>query len=641
MIVSRLISTEYVACLIALLLFIIYRGKEKANLQIYRICYWNISFLAVCSLFNIFLYSLSKIEAHAQLISFALIPYEITVMGLQICFTIYILCLANVRFNYYKRWIVILFLPSVIVLAMVASSPATNLVYKVMENGNIENGSMYYVNSILNLYYVFLWMFIAVFYRKLIGKKNFIYITQLIIFSLGICVVEYMLLKEYLITLPTALCLTLMIFSIKKPGEILDPTNAMRYAMFKRDIASDFSMNNSVTIYFLKLDEYEMVNESFGENLTNQLLVQFTTYLYSLNKKSAVYRVSKDIYLLRLVNANAETIEKVESSMLKRFSEKWESPEMSLYFPVGICKGNLPEEVLSQADYQRLVSNMKDMKFQTDRLYAYSDILNNEEEKILKAVRKAMDNNSFKVFYQPIYSTEKKTIVAAEALIRLIDDEIGFVSPEVFIPLAEKHGYILKIGKFVFKEVCRFYSENKLADKGVEYIEVNLSGVQMMQDKLAEEFTEIMSGWRVGHSRINFEITETSAMQESEAVHANIDYFTTSNIELSLDDYGTGYSNMSYLYTVPFSIIKVDKSILWAADNNARADIVLKNTVQMANRLNMKVVCEGVETEQHIEKLLDYGCHYFQGYYFSKPVCEMDFLNYVDNFTVPEVCLKN
>jgi EAL domain-containing protein (putative c-di-GMP-specific phosphodiesterase class I) len=159
-----------------------------------------------------------------------------------------------------------------------------------------------------------------------------------------------------------------------------------------------------------------------------------------------------------------------------------------------------------------------------------------------------------------------------------------------------------------------------------------------MQKSLAEEFMQIMRDNDIAPDSINFEITESAAMISNAAVTSNIYDFELHGISLSLDDYGTGYSNISYLYDMPFMIMKIDKSILWSAETNEKADITLENTYKMANRLHLKVVQEGVETEEQIKKLLKLGCDYFQGYYFSKPVEEEAFVKYVDNFEVPEVC---
>jgi EAL domain-containing protein (putative c-di-GMP-specific phosphodiesterase class I) len=256
-------------------------------------------------------------------------------------------------------------------------------------------------------------------------------------------------------------------------------------------------------------------------------------------------------------------------------------------------------------------------------------LVDNEGKHMLEAIKRALSDNTFQVYYQPIYSTAEKKIVAAEALIRLFDPEYGFMPPEDMIRMAETEGYILQIGEIVFRKVCEFYKNNELDRKGIEYIEVNLSPIQCAQRKMAEEFEAIMKEYGIKPKQINFEITETATTNEVDNFIRNMKNFYLRGIDLSLDDYGTGYSNISYLYHVPFTVMKIDKSILWSAEKNEKAKVTLENTYKLAKKLKLKVVQEGVENEEQIKRLLELECDYFQGYYFSKPVQKQVFLDFL------------
>ena len=255
-------------------------------------------------------------------------------------------------------------------------------------------------------------------------------------------------------------------------------------------------------------------------------------------------------------------------------------------------------------------------------------------DSIRTAVRNAVMNGGFEVYYQPIYSTAKKKIIAAEALVRLNDPQLGFISPEVFIPMAEKEGFILDIGEFVFESVCRFIRDGNVCEKGIEYIEVNLSTVQCMQYRLADRFIRIMKDYDVKPQNIILEITETAAVGSPVNLIRNVDTFSSNGVKFALDDYGTGYSNLSYVYALPFDCVKIDKSILWSSLDNPKAYATLKNTFYMLQQLGTEIVMEGVETIAHIDKLLELKCDYFQGYYFSKAVPGVEFLEYLNNFSL-------
>jgi EAL domain-containing protein (putative c-di-GMP-specific phosphodiesterase class I) len=356
-----------------------------------------------------------------------------------------------------------------------------------------------------------------------------------------------------------------------------------------------------------------------------------------------VFWFEKNCLILKLSDDLKEEKRKTPEEILKeicnRFEEPWRFGWIQSMLSAAFITANCPEEIPTMDDFQKVINRVPREEMEAGDVLPVRRLLSeNEDAHILEAIRRALKDRSFQVYYQPIYSTKEKKVVAAEALIRLFDPEYGFIPPEEMIMMAEREGYILEIGEIVFTEVCRFYSENYLDKMGIRYIEVNLSAVQCMQQRLAEEFMEIMRRFNISSEKINFEITETSAMISNAVVSHNISHFELHGVSLSLDDYGTGYSNISYLYNLPFMFMKVDKSILWSAESNEKADIILRNIFRMAQRLHLKVVMEGVETEEQIRKLLELKCDYFQGFYFSKPVCGKDFMEYVRNFKLPEIC---
>ena len=177
-------------------------------------------------------------------------------------------------------------------------------------------------------------------------------------------------------------------------------------------------------------------------------------------------------------------------------------------------------------------------------------------------IERAYVNHKFQVYYQPIYSIKQKRFVSAEALLRLIDDEYGFVSPELFIPAAEKSGAIYKIGDYVTEEVCRFIASEEYKTLGLDYIEINLSAAQCAQDELVENTLTMLKKYGVSPDSINLEITETAAAESHSAMERNMQKLSESGISFSLDDYGTGYSNIKRVVSLPLKIVKLDKAFV-------------------------------------------------------------------------------
>lgn len=255
---------------------------------------------------------------------------------------------------------------------------------------------------------------------------------------------------------------------------------------------------------------------------------------------------------------------------------------------------------------------------------------------VLKLLTTAVENEAFDVVYQPIYCTEKKKYTSAEALVRLRDcGDLGFISPELFIPLAEEQGMIAEIGAIVFEKVCHFAAVSKLWDKGIHYIEVNLSGLQSVDPGLPEQLQEVMARYQIDPGFINLEITETAAVNGGKQLLSNMDMLRGMGCHFSMDDFGTGYSNLSQMANVQFELVKLDKSLIWPAfgDRPEMAMVILKSCIQMIHELGSHIVAEGVETEEQKQFLSEHGVKYLQGYYFSKPVSEQLFLEQLLQFS--------
>lgn len=246
------------------------------------------------------------------------------------------------------------------------------------------------------------------------------------------------------------------------------------------------------------------------------------------------------------------------------------------------------------------------------------------ESKILVALKSAIKNRSLRVYYQPIYDTNMNCILTAEALVRLDDPVLGLVTPDKFIPLAEKNGLIKEIGDFVFEEVCSFLDRHRGNQYAFTKVEVNLSVLQCADEELPDRWDMIMKKYNVTSQQFCLEITESAMLSTSSNIGKVIRTLRERGFSFALDDYGTGFANDSIITEFPFDLIKIDKSIVWGADNNEKGDKVLHHIISMIHDLDMKIVAEGVETEEQRKKLENAKVEYLQGFLFSKPVPEME-----------------
>lgn len=252
---------------------------------------------------------------------------------------------------------------------------------------------------------------------------------------------------------------------------------------------------------------------------------------------------------------------------------------------------------------------------------------------IEKVIQQAIDDRSFQVYYQPIYSGKDKQFVSAEALVRLKDPETDkFIPPDIFIPMAEKNGQISEVGNIVFENVCRFIRDNKPEQYGVKYIEVNLSGIQCVDQNLKNILMEYVEKYKLSPEVFNLEITETAAVNMEERLRYNMRVLRECGFKFAMDDFGTGYSNLAKMAKSDFELIKLDRSLIvpcFEKDKDGEAEVVLNSCIDMVLRLGGEIVAEGVETEEQNEYLLQRGVNYIQGYYHSRPLPEDQYLAFL------------
>lgn len=631
----------YVAIICVVVLMVYFQNKRSAMVPSYRMFYNALVALLIGSVLDIFC-ALYKIypSFSGKNIAYVLNAADLMVqIFIATCFTVYALCVCSIDRKLSFHWMEAAYLPCTIEMILIVFFTIHTYNHGGKADEVARHPVLMFLLIMFMLYLTLLGIIICVRFHKTLGTRRSVHVLIAGIILMIVEILQIHKPDERFLYFICTLLMTDMLLAVQRPEEIFEGTEALKRRLLPISAEQDYKRNRHFVILFVKIFDYNVMLDSLGQEDAEQFIRQVCAYMNSLKRNVLTFQLEKDILAVKFPYRNKAEWNTLFEEVKERFSQPWRSGLLESMLSVGYVTADCPNEIPDMEMFHRLLGNVALAPIEAgETINALSFLGEDKEQQILTAIRRALDENRFQVFYQPIYSTHEKKVIAAEALIRLFDPEFGFIPPEPMIALAEREGYILQIGEIVFTEVCRFYSENHLDKLGIEYIEVNLSAVQCMQSRLAEQFMGIMRQFNLSSEHINFEITETSAMISNTEVSRNIAHFELHGVSLSLDDYGTGYSNISYLYNLPFLFMKVDKSILWSAGENEKADIILRNTFRMANRLHMKVVMEGVETEEQIRKLLELKCDYFQGYYFSKPVEGSKFIEYVKNFSLPEVC---
>ncbi len=245
---------------------------------------------------------------------------------------------------------------------------------------------------------------------------------------------------------------------------------------------------------------------------------------------------------------------------------------------------------------------------------------------IISSMEKGIQNHEFTMQYQPKIDFKTKEVVGAEALVRWMKEDGKQIYPDSFIPLFEKNGFITKLDYYVVSEVCEFLS----CHADVPKVSINLSGISLLEKDLVGKLMEIIHKNNVDTSRVEFEITESAIVENYDIIKVQITKLKEQGISISMDDFGAGVSSLNRLKDLSIDVLKIDKEFLGRTVVNEKGAVILENVIRMAIQLHMKTVAEGVETKEQVELLERMNCDIAQGYYFSKPLFEHDFLTYIE-----------
>lgn len=560
--------------------------------------------------------------------------YHVPHTLLPVLFTMYVLVMTGVYKRHKSIFMFFVSLPYLAILGLQLSNPFTNLIFYYDENNCYQHGPMMMAMYFMAVCYVVSSIYCIVRYRNSIPNNRIIPMILFIFAGLSAMIFQVFypnILIECFVQITMTLCL---LVTIENPAELYNPdTNVYNRRTFIMDNVNMIRNKVPYRVILIKVlnSEYYMTTLGFG--CMSEILYKIAQWLMVITSDDTVYDCNNGVFALVLNTKLRKKTEQIMTYLENRFSTDWLYKGRILTLKTQICQIDVPIDLSRMEDMIALI-DAPGTKEDSRVVFLKRDQLNYMQRRraVENAIDRALENNSFKVFFQPIWDAKNNKIHSAEALIRLFDDELGAISPEEFIPIAEQNGNIISIGQFVFEEVCRMFSMQQLETIGVEFLEINLSTVQCMHRSLPGIFKNTLGHYSLPPIAINLEITESAAINSQEDFHNTIKELHDMGFSFSLDDYGTGYSNATYIFSMDFDIIKIDKSILWGSEKSSSARIVLQNTIRMIKELGKKILVEGVETKEQRDSMVEMGVDYCQGFYFSKPIPQQEFIEFCKDF---------
>ncbi len=405
-------------------------------------------------------------------------------------------------------------------------------------------------------------------------------------------------------------------------------TGLMNYNSFKKSVIKfmETAFENDKFIFLMAdFSNFSYINSRYGYNEGNELLKSFASaFSYFSDKIRYICRAEADRFC-----AMAEYEPNIVSTFenfTRRFTLNRNLAGGSTSF--GIKMSAYIPDMTSAFDFDWAFDSVNlALKFSKTHNIAICSVFKPEmrEElnrtiEIAADAKKALKNSEFKVYFQPKVSVSQNKIVGAEALVRWVKPDGTIVTPDSFVPFLEKNGYIVQIDFFVYEEVCKYIRAKLDAGEEVLPISVNVSRIHMLTNDFSDQMLEMVKRYRIDPSMIELELTESIFIANEDAAIEALMELRDKGFKVSIDDFGSGYSSLSLLKRMPVDILKIDKGFFDSETINGNDDIVLSSVIDMADKMHIDIICEGIETEQQVDFLRKSKCDTAQGFYYAKPI---------------------
>lgn len=385
-------------------------------------------------------------------------------------------------------------------------------------------------------------------------------------------------------------------------------------------------------LLMIHLEQFEMVNQKFGMQTSDDVLFMVARYLDQVSADYQAFRFRNTRFIMLGTYAGEEAKVTIAKKIQSRFMEPWQVGSTEYILRAGIaCVVADPQEEARQVIDEMEFAIEYSSEHSANSLVCFDQKIQGQFERrayVLEQLRRALENDTLQVYFQPVYDCRRNQFTSAETLVRLRDEGGNFISPGEFIPLAEANGLIDEISWVVFRRVCAFLKAHPQLP--LDAVSVNLS-VQQMEDitwmKRLQAFLRVN---RIGKTRICIEITERTMAENPPMVAKLMRELGGEGITFYLDDFGIGYSNLTSLLKLPFEVVKLDTSLIKGIETEEKIYEMVLHLIEMLHSAGFEVVAEGVETEEQVQTAKGLSIDRIQGYYYAKPMPGDELVKFLD-----------
>ena len=519
----------------------------------------------------------------------------------------------------------LMLLPLAVSCVIVMFSFWWGLVFRIDENG-YHTGPLYFVLIVCSILYTVISLVLINKHSKNISKfernGTVIYNIVLIVGS----ILQFIFPRVLIMDVISVVAIIIIYLYFQNPELYMSDRGKAFNAKAFRAVVDENINNKTFRMLGFALRNYNDERGVYSGDQMDKVIALITDFIHQKYPQYMVFYLRSGRFVI--FDPEALNLYRLRDDLYERFQHPWYTDDATIYLDISFVKISAESNITST---DRLIDNIT-LAFEKAAKSTVAgtvmiDLDNTQEIEhqvyIKRSLENAVDNDTVEVFLQPLIDSKTRKPIGAEALARIRDEDGKLISPGLFIPIAEQNGQINEIGEQVFVKTCKFINSGAFDKLGFSWINVNLSPVQCMRRDLSDRFKAILEEYNVPVQNVHLEITE-QYMEDFSELSRQVNNLKNVGFVFALDDYGSGYSNLTRVKKYPFFNIKLDMEIVW--DYYKERDPLIYSLVQAFKQMGYTITAEGIETEEMADLMTSIGCDYLQGYYFSKPLTVEEFV---------------
>lgn len=563
--------------------------------------------------------------------------YLFTRSATGIMYVLYIIFLSDIWHLFWRRkgLMVILLSCFVVVSVLLCLNPLNYMMFYYDEAGFYVRGDLYIAFYISGAFYFALGMFLIIRFGRLIGRLKQLSILALGVLTVIAVTIQYFTPKLMVEMFANAIALLIIRLIVQRPEDVIDPSTGLRsYYAYYNDLAKNSTTNKKVSIILIDIKNYNEIVDFMGNTNELELLGRIADVLELSNShiryRGVGYHLYRGFFRFVLGERNMEYETEVANRLNGYLSKTIKVADFELSLKAQLTIIRYPEDINEYAELASFDKDISSIVPYSGNIVKYSEL--DDMSKIMssyimeKVILNAFENDSFEIMYQPVYSLREQRYVAAEVMLRINDEKYGTINQETFLPTAIKHGYISKIGEYVFDEVCKFIASEDFNRMKFDYIEIPFSEARCCTREIVRLVIDTANVYGVDLWKINLNIPNKPVKISQNVLLDNMYFFINNNVRMTMSEYKLGNADILKASVLPFENVKI------TIDNDEQRESywkLMKKTVEAIKEMGIGVAIKGVRNTAEYDRVIRLECDLIQGSYLSKELNSDDLVKLI------------